>query len=299
MILNDFIHLSTAKIQELISDKGPKVCVCPVNGTRRWFTLEHANTDYEDIEAGYLDTAAKGYVELFKLFFEHGIQILLVPSFGPDLLTRGEEYTQMAVEGFSRLTNHPVFLDFYRESNIEVRFYGDYKKYFDGTPFAYLTEQLDQLTQQTAGEGKQTLYFGIFGNDATEQVAQISVAYYQVYHRVPTREEIISAYYGKPLPPVEIFIGFDKFSAFDMPLIATGMEDLYFTVSPTLYMTQTQFRTILYDHLYARQSEEDYNQLSEQTWKQMRQFYSKYREYTLGVGSKRSGIWYPNLLEAS
>ena len=299
MNLVEFTNLSLAKVREIVSANGPKVCVCPINGTRRWFTLEHANTDYEDIEAGYLDTVAQAYIDFFKLFYEHGIETLLIPSFGPDLLERGEEYTQMAVEGFSRLTHHPAFLNFYKEFNLEVRFYGDYERYFKDTPFAYLIDQFNKLTQQTTGEGRQTLYFGLFGHDATERIAEISIAHYQAQNRIPTREEIITAYYGKMLPPVDIFIGFDKFSAFDMPLIATGMEDLYFTVSPTLYMKQPHLRTILFDHLYARRSEEDYNQLSEETWEQMYDFYSKYKGAILGVGAKRSGIWYPTLPDAN
>ena len=66
----------------------------------------------------------------------------------------------------------------------------------------------------------------------------------------------------KTLPPVELFIGFDKFTVFDMPLLTTGEEDLYFSVSPSPYMTIRQLRAILYDHLYVRRTPEpDYTTL--------------------------------------
>jgi hypothetical protein len=78
-----------------------------------------------------------------------------------------------------------------------------------------------------------------------------------------------------------------------MPLVATGMEDLYFTVSPTLYMTQDQLRAILYDHIYSRRNEIDYSEMSPESWQHMRHFYRKNHGNTLGVGTKVNGIWYP------
>ncbi len=293
MNTEEFISLSNDAVKKIVKREGPTVCTCPINGTRRWFTLEHANTDYEDIEAGYLDTVAQAYVDLFKLFFDHGITYLLVPSFGPDLLERGEDYLQLAVEGFSRLTYHPLFLDFYTEYHVQVHFYGDYEKYFSGTAYAHLSNQFNNLTQKTAQHKKHQLFFGLFAHDASEMVARFAIDFYKQNKRVPHHNEIVQAYYGIDVPPVDIFIGFDKFSSFDMPLVATGMEDLYFTVSPTLYMSQEQFRMILYDHIYSRRNETDYTEMGPEGWQHMRDFYQGNQGNTLGVGTKVNGIWYP------
>lgn len=288
-----FINLPQEEIIQQVKQFGPKVCVCPINGTRRWFTLEYTSSDYETIESGYLEMAAKGYVNLFRLFFDHGIESMLVPSFGPDLIERGEEYMQLAAEGFNQLTIHPLFLNFYENYDVRVRFYGDYCKYLVDTPYAYLIDQFDALTQKTLKKGRHCLYFGLFANDASEAVAQIAIQFYQKNNRPPTRREIIEAYYGEYISQVDIFIGFDKFSAFDMPLVAVGNEDLYFTVSPTLYMTQTQLRTILYDHIYARRGLDDYTEMDNENWNRMRAYYQANHERTLGVGTNVGGIWYP------
>ena len=293
MNTEEFIRLSRDAVKEIVKREGPTVCTCPINGTRRWFTLEHANTDYENVEAGYLDTVAQAYVDLFKLFFDHGISYLLVPSFGPDLLERGEDYLQLAVEGFSRLTYHPLFLEFYAQYHVQVHFYGDYERYFSGTAYARLIAQFNNLTQQTSGHTAHHLFFGLFAHDASEMIARFAIDFYKQNKRVPHRNEIVQAYYGVDVPPVDIFIGFDKFSSFDMPLVATGMEDLYFTVSPTLYMTQDQFRAILYDHIYSRRNETDYTQMSAAGWQYMQDFYYRHRGKTLGVGTQVDGIWYP------
>lgn len=94
----------------------------------------------------------------------------------------------------------------------------------------------------------------------------------------------ISASYGAPE------------AAYDMPLIAIGREDLYFTVSPSLYMDKEILRAILYDHLYSRKLSETYDEFSQEMWKTMGEFYKLNRKKILGVGSryKNSSFWYPD-----
>ncbi len=48
----------------------------------------------------------------------------------------------------------------------------------------------------------------------------------------PTGARWSTLYYGEYVAPVDLFVGFDKFCTFDMPLIATGDEDLYFHGQP-------------------------------------------------------------------
>lgn len=293
MKLEDFISLTQTEIFQHTRDHGPRVCVCPINGTRRWFTLEHADTDYENVESGYLDTVAKAYVNFSSLFFDHGIKTLLIPSFGPDLLDRGEEYMQMAVKGFEMVAHHDLFLKFYQDYDVQVGFYGNYSQYLKDTEYHHLLECFEKITQDTANHKSHQLFWGLFANDPTEAVGNIAIQYYKKHNRPPTRREIITAYYGTYVEPVDLFLGFDKFSAFDMPLLALGSEDLYFTVSPSLYLTQTQLRTILYDHIYTRKEFDEYRDMTRLEWEYMRDFYSTNLGNTLGIGVKKGNIWYP------
>jgi tuberculosinol/isotuberculosinol synthase len=293
MKLDKFISFTASEMLEHTRHFGPKVCVCPINGTRRWFTLEHAGTNYEDIESGYLDTVAKAYVQFFSLFYDHGIETLLIPSFGPDLLERGEEYLRMAVQGFEMVTKHELFLAFYKEFDVQVRFYGNFEQYFDQTEFQYLIEDFERIAQETAKHKSHRLFWGLFANDATEAVGKIAIEHFKKYNRAPNREEIVTAYYGTFVEPVDLFLGFDKFSAFDMPLLALGNEDLYYTVSPTLYLTKEQLRRILYDHIYGRKEMDDYPDMSAEEWDHMRAFYENNRGNTQGIGGRKGNIWYP------
>jgi hypothetical protein len=112
----------------------------------------------------------------------------------------------------------------------------------------------------------------------------------------PDKKTLVQKYYGMNVPPLSFFIGFDKFSVFDTPLITDGSEDLYFTVSPSLYLTDIQLREILYDHLYTRRVEEsDYSHLTPDAVEAMRAFYRANQGKTLGIGAieERGGFWYP------
>jgi hypothetical protein len=87
---------------------------------------------------------------------------------------------------------------------------------------------------------------------------------------------------------------------FDMPLVSTESTDLYFTVNPSLYLSQHQLRSILFDYLYTRCAPEpDYEDLSKEAIEEMRQFYKSNGESAFGVGVLRDGIWYPCLLGES
>jgi tuberculosinol/isotuberculosinol synthase len=291
-----FLALPTQDIAQIMRETASKVCVFPINGTRRWFMLEHPEALTGNASQNYMNIVGNSYISLYKLFFDHGIPTLLSPIFGPDLMERGEAYVRATVEGMARLTKHPAFLAFYEAYDVRVRFYGDYRKHLRNTPYIDLVEDFAHIERQTAAHEEHRLFFGVFANDATETIAELTIAYVREHQCAPDRNTLVTLYYGEYVPPVDLFIGFEKFSAFDMPLLAIGQEDLYFTVAPSPYLTQRQLREILYDHLYARPEEEtDYAGLTADDWRRMRDFYQANQGNTQGVGmrQKHGDFWHP------
>lgn len=293
--LEAFLDLEAAEVAKRVQASGPKVCVFPINGTRRWYMLEHIPEREADRYSAYLDLGTERHIELYQMVFDHGIGTLLTPAFGPDLLERGEGYVELATEGLARLATHPALLDFYRAYEVRVRFYGEYERFFHSTPYAHLPELFLEAQERTALHGRFRLFFGVCADDAAETTARLAIRFHEEHRCAPDRKALVSLYYGEHVEPVDLFIGFDKFCAFDMPLIATGDEDLYFTVSPSPYLSERQLRAILYDHLYARRGgEPDYDLMTHEDWDFMREFYRLNRESTLGVGTKLGGgVWYP------
>ena len=165
----EFIRLSSEDVARLVRQSGSKVCVFPINGTRRWFVLEHAANIQGDPIQAYMDISSRNHIELYKLFFAHGVDTLLTPEFGPDLLLRGDEYVQrIGADGLARLASHPLFVDFYMEYGVRVHFYGEYRRYLNPTPYAYLADLFHQVSEKTRQNDKHRLFIGVFGADATQ-----------------------------------------------------------------------------------------------------------------------------------
>jgi len=292
----EFLGLPNKDVARLVEESKTRVCVFPINGTRRWFLLEHGDRSFDDPVAAYMDLTGQRHIEIYRILFEHGLRTLIAPMFGQELTGRGDDYIKkIGATGLARLADHPDFVDFYEEMKVRIHFYGDYREKLRDTPYAYLSDIFDNASRETSGHTAFDIYYGIFGNDATESVARIAVNFFQSNRRSPSRSEIVQAYYGGEVGPADLFIGFDKFSVFDYPLLGLGEEDLYFTAAPSLYMDKDMLRAILYDHLFTRKSDQtDYTRLPETARRFMKEFYTLNRGQTLGTGFNRDGIWYPS-----
>ena len=292
-----FLQLPTNEVAALVRASGQKVCGFPVNGTRRWFLFEHAAQTQrgDDFFETYMNASIKNHVELCVMLFEHGIDILLAPVFGRELMRRGDEYTQrVGIDGLVRTATDHNYRQFFEQYDVRVRFYGDYREVLTGTPYEYALGSMYEVTEATKHHKSFRLFFGVFADEVTETISRLSVEHYLAQGSIPDKQTLIRKYYGEELPPVSLFIGFDKFSVFDMPLLTTGAEDLYFSLSPSPYMTQHQLRAILYDHLYIRSAPEpDYTKWTESELRWLREYYRKNRDYPFGVGKLKFNLWIP------
>jgi adenosine tuberculosinyltransferase len=290
-----FLRLPTEEVAALVKASGQKVCVFPVNGTRRWFMLEHAEKIRDDFFEAYMDISIKNHVELCAMLFDHGIDTLLAPVFGRELMRRGDEYIQrVGIDGLVRTATDKNYRDFFERYNVKVRFYGDYRDVLTATPFEYALKSMYEVTEATKHNTGFRLFFGVFADEVTETVSRLSVEHYLAEGAIPDKQTLIRKYYGEDVSSVSIFLGFDKFSVFDMPLLATGEEDLYFSLSPSPYLTQHQLRAILYDHMYVRRSPEpDYTELTADELNWLRDYYRRNKDYAFGVGKLKFDLWIP------
>jgi tuberculosinol/isotuberculosinol synthase len=292
-----FLQLPTAEISALVKATGQKVCVFPINGTRRWFMLEHGDEVGDDFFEAYMRTSIQNHVDLCAMLFDHGIQTLLAPVFGRELMRRGDEYTQrVGIDGLVRTATDKNYRNFFEKYNVKIRFYGDYRDVLTGTPYEYALKSIYEVTEATKHHTAFQLYFGVFADEVTETIARLSVEHYLAQGAIPDKEALVRKYYGADLPSVSLFIGFDKFSVFDMPLLTTGDEDLYFSLSPSPYMTTRQLRAILYDHIYVRRTPEpDYTKLPAEELHWLRDYYRHQKDYAFGVGKLKFNLWLPEI----
>jgi adenosine tuberculosinyltransferase len=291
--LEQFLSLPVENVAEIVRASDTKVCVFPFNGTRRWFLLEHGMELSDNVAKQYVELTSQGYISTYKLVFDHGVDTIVAPVFGGEIMERGEEYMREIGASVSLLATHPDFIGFYNEYDIRVHFYGDYHKQLSKTPYHHLCDTFEEIARQVSHHRRRRLFYGVCGEDATATIAEYSVKHYQETGKTPSRHELIEMYYGEYIERADIFIGFEKFNVFDYPMLSLGEDNLYFTVAPSLYMTERQFRSILFDHLYLRPTHEpDYFTMSSSDLDFMRQFYNKNREATFGLGEIKGGIWY-------
>ena len=293
--LEEFLELPTEEVANIVRASSSKVVVFPINGTRRWFTLEYGEQEWEDPIAAYMDIAARRQIELYKLFFDHGIDTLVTPVIGPEILATRNAYMQrIGADGLARFSTHPDFLSFYSEYGVRARFYGDYHRHLADTPYEPLSAIFDGLSDTTHANNRFRLFFGAFADNlgATQVVAELAVKHFQEHGAVPTREQIVELYYGEYVDKANIFIGFDRLAAFDYPLINWGEEDLYFTVAPSPYLTDQHLRAILFDHLFTRRTKElDYDEATSEDMQWIKRYYHLNKNTILGTGMIQKGIW--------
>jgi adenosine tuberculosinyltransferase len=294
----EFLQLSTLEVAKIMRAEGSQTGVLVVDGTRRWFVLEYSQqTDPEiDFFERYLTVSIRRHVELCAMMFEHGINTLLTPVFGSELLKRGDEYTKkVGIDGFLQLATAPTLLDFCKINEVRVKFYGDYIKFLQDSSYSYALDALNEVTEKTRSYTRSRLFFGLFADNPTETIAELSVQHFLQTGKVPSQKELIKRYYGEDVEPASLFIGFGKFCVFDYPLLQTGAENLYFSISPSPYATEKQLRTILYDHLYTRRlPDPDYESLAPETIAYLQKYYQRHQDNALGVGNMNLGVWTPN-----
>lgn len=290
----DFFDLPVYEVARRVRAGGQKACVFPFNGTRRWFVLEHGRDfDGENPAREYIERTTHAYISTYRLVYDHGVDTIVAPVFGSEIFRRGEEYMREIGAGMALLATHPAFVGFYKEYDIRVRFYGDYRRQLEKTGYADICDVFDRITRETAHHSARRLFYGVCGEDATDAVADLSIQHHQRTGRIPTREQLVEMYYGEYIEKADLFIGFEKFNVFDYPLLGNGEESLYFTAAPSLFMNERQWRGILYDHLYLRPAPEpDYFAMSAADFESMREYYQANREVAFGVGEVRGGIWY-------
>jgi hypothetical protein len=186
----------------------------------------------------------------------------------------------------------PGFMDFYNLYDLRVRFYGNYRAALNKPIYAPVLEILGNISNRTSGHATHSLFFGLFADDATQQVGKLAVDFHLREQRIPERGELVSLYYGEYIEPATLFIGFEKPAVFDYPLLGLGNESLYFSVAPTPYLTEAGLRKILYDHLYQRTIKDpSWDQLPESEAQALREFYRREQDTSLGVGEIFHNTW--------
>lgn len=296
----DWMRLSDADVASWVRSRSECfVMGWPYNGTRRWYAAHSSqNGQKGSTSADYLRDLIRKQAEHHRMVFDHGVRVLVVPSFGNKNLARGSEYVRRALGGLPKLQDDEVYQQLMSDG-LRIRFYGDYEQVLQSTlgteQSRPLIEFCRNLMDRTSGGTGPVLLLGLFADDPYSTIARLSVEFYQANGRPPEHPELVEAYYGISMSNLDMYVGFAKPQLFNVPLLPTGAEQLYVTMNPSPDLSQAQLRLMLYDCLFLRGANPDYEAMSAQQREDLLHRLQESSEQTFGIGQidPLTGGWRP------
>lgn len=176
----------------------------------------------------------------------------------------------------------PAMLDFYQEQQWRVRLLGT-------EPLPGLHATAERL-YQTDRNGQQHLWWYIVPDQET---AWQTIFQATKQTAISTRSEAIQTIYGQPIAPAELFISFGKpmLNAHVVPPLLVGELQCYWTQKPGYDLSEAEFRQILYDFAYTRQTWQSDKTERTKAALEFRQHWK--RGPILGLGQQLGPFWYP------
>ncbi len=267
-----------APIEE-VAKVAPMTMVYGAGGTRRRAVFE----GIEPWSDEFVHWARVRILSRIDLLFRHGVRNLFVTTMTPDNFREVNQYKERMLERIDWFVAGADSLADYRRWGWRVRLVGA-----EELPELHAT--VECLRTSTLLESKHTLYWNI--------VPTVESPWHQIlttaqHTQARTRTDIVRALYDDDIPPVTLYLGFGKPTILPeiIPPLLLGQVQSYWSQQPGYTLTETQFRTILYDYAYLRP-----------TWQEEKLDRAKvalaHRHAweegpILGLGMRLGPFWYP------
>ena len=296
---NEFRDWSPAAVQKAL-DKDKSVVFAP-GGTSRWYFVYHGDIrqgyTQSDQFADYARRSMLRVLEIASMMFADGISTVLAMVYVPAMTRRDEEYVSNLSWVYEVMVGDEA-RQRYDHDRISVKFRGDWDRTLEIVGSADLSGYFEEVEQGTAGRKHQFIWLTEETELIPQQLVDMVAREIAQTGRFPDRASLSAAYYGFPLTEADIFIGHNKptLGGLAPPLLV--LNDLYYTVTPSLSLDQTQWRRILYDHLFSRRSwYRDYRTLDEEALQTLYDYYHDHQSIIQGVGKydPETQIWSPLL----
>lgn len=295
----DFRDWSPEQVRAMIEQN--KTVVFAPGGTSRWYFIYHG-----EVSQGYTqperfqDYAVRSMlrvIEIASMMFADGIRTMFAAVYVPAMTHRDEEYLKNLSWVYNVMIDDTA-RELYKSHGMSVLFRGNWSRTLELVGSQDLSHQFNQVEQATAGNNGQLIWLTEETGPIPPALVDLVTEHLSQTGELPDRNSLAEAYYGFPLTHADIFIGHNKptLGTLIPPLLTLG--DLYYTVTPSLSMSRTQWRKILYDHLFSRRGWfRDYRTVDEDAIHTLHEFYQQQHEVVLGVGKyhEKTQTWHPDL----
>lgn len=251
----DFLSLSDAAVAAEIQASGALCWALAMGGTRRAYIADGGRLSSIEDLASYFDwmeIAQRRLVErLFTLGATTIIAIIRVP------VDRGPGYAHVAREALAWPVRNPARLAFYTKYMLRVSAAGGLDQLGALLDLPELGSQYERLAETSAAAGGPRLIYLFRGAWATPGIEEVQLGYElsRQLGRMPSRDELVRAYYGCDVPPLSVYVGSGRPQVGRLrPPFLGGDEALYWSVGPLNRLDNRDWRRIIYDLLWSRRT---------------------------------------------
>jgi hypothetical protein len=294
-----FRDWSPATLRKVL-DKDKTVVFAP-GGTSRWYFVYHGDISQgytqADQFADYAQRSMLRVLEIAAMMFADGIQTVLAAVYVPAMTRRDEEYVKNIAWVYEVMVSDEA-RQRYDHDHISVQFRGDWDRTLNLVGSIDLSGYFEEVEQSTAGRKHRFIWLTEETEPIPGQLSDMVARELAETGKIPDRASLSTAYYGYPLTQADIFIGHNKPTLGTLVPPLLTVNDLYYTVTPSLSLDRVQWRRILYDHLFSRHSwYRDYRALGENAFRPLLEYYQEHGDIIQGVGkyNPETQIWSPLL----
>ena len=294
--LAEFLDWSRTEIRA--ATRGKSVVFSP-GGSSRWYFMEHGDSQQgylqHELFQDYANLILQRILEIVHIMMADGVDTVYVVAITPKIDQRTESYRQFIADGLRAMVSAATH-KLYDQYQMHVKFRGRWESVLRSNGIGEVLHRFQEVEMETAQNDRPRLIWCTEDKPLPDSLLPHICKHLDQHDPLPDRATLAELYYGETNIHPDIFIGNNKPSIAGQipPLLTLG--DLYFTVSPSLYLEPQQWRSILYDHLFCRRvSYRDYTQIAPDAMTDLRDFYYTNRTSILGLGmfDTASQTWRP------
>jgi len=302
----DFLNLPADEVKHIVQKhEKPKTGIFVADGTRRLVMCQNRfSPTSDDFYKEYTKVFVDSLMKSLKIFFEHGLQNLFFPLFGPSLLLRKNKFQTITIPtAYQKIFLSDEWLNFYRENGIRLKAYGDLSQLNKiDTLHLNMADGIKNTIEATASNDKHTLYFGFMSeNTPCMEMPEMIINFYKSHQRPPDYREMLETYYGEPIRKADFVIFSDKLSHRALPpFISTRKSKIYYLPVPGyLGFNERNYRRMLYDLLFVQpvDSIPEYAAEELNNIESLRDYYATHQDTIVGVVEKSGNLMVPGIEE--
>lgn len=277
----DFPSLETflAAPSEVVAQTAPAAMVYAPGGTRR----QAAFNGLSPWSDNYFRWARQATIGCFDLIFQTGVRHLFSPTLTPGNFAEVNVYRDKLLQWVEWGVAGPDALEDYARRGWRVRLIGS-----EHVP--ELQEVAARLIAATPTASAHTLWWTVM---PTPEAAWQSLLHTAQQSRAATRTELMHALYGEEVPLITLYLAFGKplLSASILPPLLWEDVQCYWSQQPGYSLTTDQFRAILHDFAFLRQTWAPDKTGRAEAAAPYRAVWQ--RPLILGLGQRLGQHWYP------